>query len=125
MTQAKSSNKGAIRMVLIIVSVFLIYSWYVGRQDRLEREAANPAIKCLSAWDGSHAGFVQATKEGMNDPESFEHVETRYIDRGEEVDLVMKFRGKNKFGGTVTQTVTGTILKDNCELVKGPTQLKI
>ena len=39
----------------------------------------------------------------MNDPESFEHVATRYRDNGGDkgVTVYMQFRGRNAFGGKV------------------------
>jgi len=42
----------------------------------------------------------------MNDPSSFEHVDTQYRDDGETLFLLMTFRGKNAFGGMVVNTVT-------------------
>lgn len=67
------------------------------REARIER--------AFSAWDGSHRQLVSFVKRTMNDPKSFEHVETRFSDKGDHVYLVMQFRGKNAFGGTVSQTI--------------------
>lgn len=112
-------------LVFTLVSIFMIAGfWWTCRNDKDRLAKAGPAVKCLSAWDGSHPGMVRATKDMMNDPKSFEHVETRYIDRGEEIDLVMTFTGKNAFGGTIKQIVSGTIDKD-CNLIKGPAMVKI
>jgi hypothetical protein len=79
------------------------------RAERIERQ--------FSSWDGSHRALVRAVKDTMNDPSSFEHVETRYRDDGETIFLRMTFRGKNAFGGMVMNTITavadtdtGTIL---------------
>lgn len=123
-TTSKNNNGWA--FVMIVVLVVIIYAWCTGRKERVKEEAQNPAERCLSDWDGSHKGLVDATKALMNDPGSFNHVETRYsyTPGGNEVFLTMTFRGKNGFGGTVTQTVTGTIDRD-CNLTKGPTLVKI
>lgn len=59
----------------------------------------------FSAWDGSHRDLVKLVKENMNDPKSFEHVETRYIDDGDGITVYMKFRGNNAFGGLVLNEV--------------------
>ena len=61
----------------------------------------------FSAWDGSHVKLVELVKENMNDPKSFEHVETKYIDNGDSLTIFMKFRGTNAFGGKILNTVTG------------------
>ncbi len=64
----------------------------------------------FSAWDGSHIELVRLVKENMNDPGSFQHVETRYVDNGtgNGLTVYMKFRGKNAFGGLVINEVTAT-----------------
>lgn len=84
-------------------------------RDRVEQHLrANGAHKMLEGYVKSH----------MNDPESFEHVSTEYImpkDTGVTATVyVMTFRGKNKFGGVVTQTIrascdikTGKVLNVN------------
>jgi len=42
----------------------------------------------------------------MNDPDSFEHVSTKYFDRGDYLIVNMKFRGKNAFGGLVIDYIS-------------------
>jgi uncharacterized membrane protein YqiK len=65
----------------------------------------------FSPWDGSIRELNNLIKENMNDPDSFKHVETRYSDLGFEkgIRFIVKFRGKNAFGGVVTNEFTGTI----------------
>jgi hypothetical protein len=67
------------------------------RKERLERG--------FSAWDGSHRGLTKVIKESMNDPKSYEHVETRYADKGDHLIVKTTFRGKNAFGGVVPNWV--------------------
>jgi hypothetical protein len=75
---------------------------------------------CLSDWDGSHKGLTDWVKQRMNDPGSFEHVETRYFDQTTNVRLIMTFRGRNRFGGVVTNKAEGNINED-CQLTGTPT----
>jgi hypothetical protein len=75
--------------------------------------AANAARKTnmeseFSAWDGSFKPLVKYIKENMNDPDSFAHVETKYFDHKDSMDVLMKYRGKNAFGGVVTNWVRAT-----------------
>jgi len=74
----------------------------------------------FSPWNGSHMKLVDYVKRNMNDPKSFEHVQTKYMlnDNKTELELEMKFRGKNAFGAMVLNTVyaradveTGEILE--------------
>jgi hypothetical protein len=60
----------------------------------------------FSPWDGSHYYLVKLLKNNMNDADSFEHMETRYTDNGDGLKIIMKYRGKNAFGGKVINYVT-------------------
>lgn len=60
----------------------------------------------FSGWDGSHRELERMIKDSMNDPDSYEHVETRYSDKGTYIRVFCTFRGKNAFGGIVKNTKT-------------------
>lgn len=55
----------------------------------------------FSAWDGAHKGLEAWVKRNMNDPDSYEHIETSWLDNGETITVILKFRGANAFGGKV------------------------
>ena len=83
-----------------------------------DAEKRRKGFHCLSGWDGSHRDFVQRVSEGLREPDSFEHVETRItpvVDGNH--NLFMKFRAKNGFGGTNLGTATATIHQLDCSLV--------
>ena len=61
--------------------------------------------KQFSAWDGSNYTLEKYIKSSMNDPDSYEHVETRYVDNGNDITVYTKFRGTNAFGGKVVNVV--------------------
>lgn len=83
------------------------------RKENIERQ--------FSAWDGSHRNFVRYIKQNMDNPKSFEHVNTWYGDKGEYIALRMQFRGTNKFGALVLQEcvaqadIEGNIIYASCE----------
>lgn len=60
----------------------------------------------FSAWDGSNIHLVKLVKENLNDPKSFEHVETVYWDKGTYIKIKMTYRANNAFGGLILQNVT-------------------
>lgn len=72
----------------------------------------------FSGYDGSHYKFERMIKQAMNDPDSYDHVETKYIDKGSYIRVFCTFRGKNAFGGTVKNTkvadftIDGSFLKE-------------
>ena len=57
--------------------------------------------KGFSAWDGSHTKLVELTKAQMNDPKSFDHLQTNYWDRDSIIVVKMQNTGKNALGGIV------------------------
>jgi hypothetical protein len=59
----------------------------------------------FSSWDGSHRGLESTIKKAMNDPNSFEHVQTTYSDNGNYLTVAMVYRGKNLYGGMVKNRV--------------------
>jgi hypothetical protein len=71
------------------------------RQQKLESQ--------FSSWNGSHLSLTRYIKERMNDPDSFEHDETRYIDKGDHLIIITSFRGKNAFGGVVRSTTMAKV----------------
>jgi hypothetical protein len=67
--------------------------------------------KGRSPWDGSHHALTEAIKMSMNDPDSYKHVTTDFWDMKTHVVVRTTFRGRNAFGGVVTNWV-----KAKCEL---------
>ena len=49
--------------------------------------------------------LIEYVKNGMHNPDSFNHVETKYFESGGRGVFVLKFRGTNAFGAVVTQKV--------------------
>lgn len=79
------------------------------QQEKLNKERNELIQKQFSDWDGSHKGLEKLIKENMPDPRSYEHVETKFIDKGDYILVFTKFRGKNGFGGMVFGYVTAKV----------------
>lgn len=63
----------------------------------------------FSGYDGSHRKVEAAVKASMHNPDSYEHVETRYQAGTEAITVVTTFRGTNKFGAVVTNKAIATV----------------
>ncbi len=77
--------------------------------DSIIAETNKPKSKAdienlFSAWDGSLPSFKDYIKENLQNPDSFEHVETKFRDDGDGLTVIMKYRGENGFGAIRTQT---------------------
>lgn len=80
------------------------------KQKKLDEAARKKQIeKVFSPWDGSVPQLVELVKGSMNDPDSYKHDETRYIDHGDHLIVYMSYRGTNKFGGVVRAMVKAKV----------------
>jgi hypothetical protein len=76
-------------------------------QNREDGE--NAVNDCFSGYDGSCTCLVKYIKDHMNDPESFEHISTKYAIRQGYYYVVMEYTGKNGFGGRVRDYVAANV----------------
>jgi len=80
------------------------------KQEQLAEEVRKKQIEeQFSAWDGSHRNLERVIKKAMNDPDSYEHDETTYWDRGDHLVVKTTYRGKNAFGGVVRNFVKAKV----------------
>ena len=85
----------------LILIVGLLSAMY-GQVTKPVEQVRAEQVQELFFADGQNYQVVQAVKKSMNDPDSFEHIETRHVDNGTgDVAITMMFRGKNAFGGKV------------------------
>lgn len=86
--------------------------------SRLDDGARKAKIESqFSPFSGAHRGLERYIKQRLNDPDSYDHVETRYFDMGNYLKVFTTYRAKNGFGGlvkTITQakvSLTGQVLE--------------
>lgn len=115
MNNKKEEKNLGVGCAVVLVIIALIWFWPSG-SDKTQTKILTPEEQRLerikkqfSSWDGSHIKLTQVVKDLMNDPKSFEHKETRYIDQGDTLQVLMVFRGKNVFGGVVENYVRATV----------------
>lgn len=82
------------------------------RKEALTKARAKRIQEQFSPWDGSHRKLESFIQKAMNDPDSYEHVETVYWDRGDYLIVETTFRGKNAFGGVVKNFVRAKVTLD-------------
>jgi len=59
----------------------------------------------FSAWDGSHINLNRILKTSLHDPDSFDHVKTRYWDYDTFIIIQTKYRANNAFGTKVLGSI--------------------
>lgn len=90
---------------------------YIAEVQKKNQEESDQQRKKLieqqfSPWDGSHVKLTQVIKESMNNPKSYEHVKTVYIDMKDYIIVTTTFRGTNAFDAVVTNTVKAKVSID-------------
>ena len=91
----------------IVFSFFTDGAWNMPEPKTASEVRHDRIKKAFSAYDGSHRNLEDWVKRKMNDPKSYEHVETKYREVGKDsIFVIMQFRGKNGFGGVVKNTAT-------------------
>jgi len=112
---ASKLDKGClISLGVIGLFVALIFiPMYLLNLDEPKREKPTPRTKRIekqfSPRDSSHIGLTKLIKASMNDPSSYEHDKTKYSDQGDYLLVMTTFRGKNKFGGVVTNWISAKV----------------
>jgi hypothetical protein len=108
--EAKQYGCGTLIVAVILVLIFVnVISPDKPKAPTKPKTAADvrtdKLAKCFSGWNGAHVNLEKQVKASMNDPDSYDHDETRYSDKGDHLIVSTSFRGKNKFGGVVKNTV--------------------
>jgi len=114
--------------LLVIVGALLLFNHLGGEKKTAvatapavvvektsEQIRAEEVQKCFSSRDGSHDELTRTIKAGMKNPDSYKHVETRYVDNGTHLLVVTQYRGTNSFGAVVTETISAETLL-NCQV---------
>lgn len=63
----------------------------------------------FSPWDGSHRAVERAIKASMKNPNSYEHVGTRYSTTKNGLVVVTTFRGTNSFNAIITNIAVAKV----------------
>lgn len=71
------------------------YKTKLDRLDTIEKQ--------FSAWNGEHKGFAKYIKTNLKNPDSYDHVKTVYVDKGDHILIETTYRASNSFGAIITE----------------------
>lgn len=125
----KKSNPKEVKKGCLILAVLLVVIASIAAitcENEPEKPLTKQEIheqniqKLFSGWDGSHINLTKKIKESLNDPKSYEHIDTSYRDLDSILIVNTIFTAKNAFGGTVKREVIiiSDTLGNITELVK-------
>ena len=111
----RQGRKRTIMNFVILIFIFILVIVAIDDPDSSPNYSSKPKTRnekieeYFSAWDGSHRGLTKLIKKSMNDPDSYDHAETKYWDNGDYLIVKTTFRGKNAFGGVVINWVKAKV----------------
>lgn len=93
-------------ITIILISIFAITCDSEPEKTLTKQELHQQSIqKLFSGWNGSHIKLNEKIKESLNDPKSYEHIETTFRDMDSFLIINTTFTAKNAFGGTIKKDV--------------------
>ncbi|WP_269517919.1 hypothetical protein [Alteromonas sp. BMJM2] len=96
-------------------SKFEQYDKRFGEAERLRKANQKRADRIqaqFNAWDGSHRALEYVIKKSMHNPDSYEHVETTFSDKGDHLIVQTVYRGTNGFGAIVKNFIRVKVTLD-------------
>ena len=109
-------------IVLISIALFFVKCGVDNEAEESKKSINQKKLyKQFSSLNGSHRETTRLIKNSMNDPESYEHIETRFRVNSDTTTITVytKFRGKNAFGALVINEAT-TLFDIDENLIFGP-----
>lgn len=113
--------------LLLIVAGSITLSWLAANEPDIEtapkvivsEEKAAPKpltrdqrIDKEFNYDGSFTPLVVEVIKSLKDPDSFEHIETKVMDREDNLFITMKYRARNSLGGMVVEQASAIYWPD-------------
>ena len=79
------------------------------KQEEFNKNRKENIEKQFSGWDGSHPKLSRMIEEKCRNPDSYEHIDSRYRDDGNSIYVITKYRAENGFGGMTIGTVSANV----------------
>lgn len=100
--------------IILFIAGGYLYTQYdnyvVNKRPKTAEEIRAEKIKnSFNSWDGSHYELTRLIKKNMHDPESYQHVSTRFHDDRDSLLIRTSYRGKNAFGAVVLNRLVARV----------------
>jgi hypothetical protein len=105
-----------------------VFYWLAGivalqQQKQAELDVINAKRaafeKQFSGWSGAHIKTERFIKQNLKDPDSYDHVSTRYKVNNEDTLIILTtYRAKNSFGATILETTKVLVSSENGDVIR-------
>jgi hypothetical protein len=85
-----------------------------------EAERRRQGLHCLSSISGANNEFIVTIMQGLRNPKSFEHIETRIgpVDKSGAHKIAMRYRAENGYGGMAIGYASGKLNNEDCSVIR-------
>ncbi len=119
MSKAKKKDQRIVSILFIGIFCMVGYALCSSPSEEDTRTEEEKLVdNHFSPWDGSHIELTKLIKENLNDPDSYEHLETTYRIQGDTIWVFTNFRSRNGFGGMVREGVTAITDKQTGKVIE-------
>jgi len=106
----RKKERVAIISILVAIGVVLLF---INFNFNSKSDSNDPNEEYKRYFNSSRSELASEIKSKLNDPNSFEFVESKFRDNKDgTLTVIVDFRAKNGFGGIVTQSARATFNKD-------------
>jgi hypothetical protein len=111
------------KKILIVSMIVMLFTGCGQSEEQKAKIAAEKAadkqkgFHCLSGWNGTHPVVEGWLKNGLRDPDSYQHISTKIgpVDKSNKHSMIMEYRAKNGFGGYTPGIVVATVDHESCK----------
>lgn len=114
---------GCLFLSIIFIVFFVLF--FTGNNEPEEpltpEQIAQKQISDQFNYDGMHFTVAYMVQDNLNDPDSFEHIETVYEEKKDHLLILMKYRASNVFNAKIKKEILVRVTKDTgtvLEIVK-------
>lgn len=103
-------------LAVILVVGFVVSAAYHEATATPQQLRAEEIAKCFGE-EGRNFDLVEKVKADLREPDSFQHIETRFVPASNGAIAVaeMRYRARNGFGGMNVASVQATVDPETCE----------
>ncbi len=111
----QQTTKGCLALSFGLIIIVSIIVYTCSGDDEPERVLTKQEIRKnklstqFNGLDGSHINVTEKIKSSLNDPKSYEHIQTTYMDLDSSLVITTTFTAKNGFGGVIKQEVVVSV----------------
>lgn len=112
--EAKKPETPPAVTVFMLGVMAVVAFWLFGGESEPDAPAAPPSKEEMIAqqfnpMDGGHYRLERLIKQNLNDPDSYQHDQTRYTIGDESLTVYTSYRARNAFGGMVREEVVARV----------------